>query len=1117
MNGTDGRKLDPDQEATVALRANGAVSAGAGSGKTTALAARFVDIVEKGEAGVEGILTLTFTRKAAAEMYARIYASLRASGSDRARRALGNFSESSISTIDSFCSKLVRGDAGIYGYAPDFSVDEEESKRIAQRVALSFVLERREDPVVARLLSSLGFVVAWKDLFSDASLALHSPAPSFDPDPAESVRRQRADLSRSAAARAREILDAATAALQAADGAGERGRDSRAALAAFASLPDDLGSLDPSAAARAAESLADLDLRGYRRDDADAAIKEAVKAAKKAACALALDAKTWVFMPFAEEAYRVIGECGRAVVEAKRTAGVMNYRDVALCAVDLLSTRPETREFWARCYRFIMIDEFQDDNDLQKKLLYLLAARQGVGSGIPSANELEPGKLFFVGDEKQSIYRFRGADVAVFRGLSGELGGDPPRLSTNYRSEPALVGFFNDVFARVFAGASLDYEARFEGIRPRPAGPTPGVEPTIRLLARERGDEGRNADDRALAAEVAMFIRESVESAALRIPDGSGGARAAGYGDFAVLLKSTSRQYVIESRFRRLGVPYSSAEVSGVFLESPANDIACALSTAISPGNELAYAAFLRSPFVGLSDEGFILALAREDRRRPFATEAEAALAPEDAARFANGRRVTHAIGRDADRIAIADIVLRLWMAEGLRLAVLAKPDAHPYLEHFEYLFSLAADADARGLTLAAFVAGLEESLGTPERLRDLDPPREAVDGVRIMTVHRAKGLEFPVVILPFAEGTGERERLGDAWYRSEEFGLTVNLKAADEPGGKAANVFFDRAKGEEKARRLAEVKRLFYVACTRAIAHLVVACVVPARRDSEGASFLALLAGGGGLPGPDGSYQDLHPLVGVEAVPDPPGGFSNRGGEPYVPRAEGLAAYRGVAPIERVFRSRELAATAFNAAWLAGGPAELPGETLPASAYDVFSGIFPENLFGELCHAVIQRSFGGAVDPADIVSGLETPVARALLSEAGRLADGFLSSEPGRAALAAGNAGTERGFLLDPGDGWTVSGRMDLVYEENGISYIMDFKSDRVRREGEYDLQLALYRRAMEAVAGKPARSMLFWLRAARPETRTRDFSAAEIVSWARTAAGLGAGRAVEGRDVER
>ena len=137
------------------------------------------------------------------------------------------------------------------------------------------------------------------------------------------------------------------------------------------------------------------------------------------------------------------------VQNTKRSMGLLTFADVAALAIESLLKYPELRLIEKKSYKAIMIDEFQDDNILQKELLFLLAEKEELcSSRIPLASELNPEKLFFVGDEKQSIYKFRGADVEVFRKLSDELSGKAT-LSTNYRSEPALVAAFNTIFGGV--------------------------------------------------------------------------------------------------------------------------------------------------------------------------------------------------------------------------------------------------------------------------------------------------------------------------------------------------------------------------------------------------------------------------------------------------------------------------------------------------------------------------------------------------------------------------------------------------------------------------------------------------------------------------------------------
>ena len=1108
--------LDPDQRKAVELRKNGAVSAGAGSGKTTVLAARYLDLVLRENADVRSILVLTFTRKAAAQMYGRIHRALLDSGESRALEQVDRFSEAQISTLDSFCSLVLRPEAQEYGYPPDFRVDDEECARISEARALSFLLERREDPALREIFARLGFETAWKGLFADAAARLWTPSEA--PDIPAMLRLQADAAARTIREQAAIILDAARAACD--EGAGLRNPSAKAAavLDAFATLPANLAGLKSDMIVAALDLIVLFNLKGFGRSDSETLIKEAAGRARDAARLLAKAAEMESLAPLAGPALGLLAELGEQVRKAKRLARVMGFRDVASAAVDLLSRRPEIRAGWKDRFRHIMIDEFQDDDELQKDLLYLLAERRDrMDPGVPKRGDLEPDKLFFVGDEKQSIYRFRGADVAVFRGLAEDLGADGPALRTNYRSEPELVSFFNQVFERVFAGAEEPWEARFSPILSRAA--APGGSPSIRYLIKPRRPprdrEGFRSDDEALAHAVASFVRDSVESGKLRVPDpkAPGAWRPAGYDDFAVLLRSTGKQYLLEKHFRLLAVPYAAGDVCGLFTESPANDVYQALRLAVHLEDGPAYAAFLRSPFVRVSDDAFVRILALGLVPFDPAAGPAAELSEDDAARFDRGRGILERLQSAADRRPVSALVRSLWYGEGLRLGLLPKPDTHPFLEHFDYLFRLAADADARGLALASFVSELEPRAGTPERLPDLDAPREAGSGLRILTVHKAKGLEFPVVILPFLDGRGKSGGDGKAWYLSREHGITLNLRPWDEPGAKTVNLFFDLAREEEARQEAAERKRLFYVACTRASAHLVFAAAEPGTTDERGASFHTLLAGGDGRRDEKtGAFAALPGCVREIPVPDLDEEEYRKlfAGDRSVSVEDLEPRYRSARIVERAWDRPEVSATAVKEAWqelraTRGAGTEQSGEELPDLEIDRLIQEIPETAFGELCHAAVQAlldpSAEGAEAFEDALSALPEDRRDSLAGDARRLARGFLDSELGRAAAAARAAGElrmEAPFLFapaetpgaEPGPGVpkipVISGRMDLCFRAGDRLEVVDFKSDRRRREGEYDGQLAAYRAACrELHPGMEVRTWLFWLRAARAEER--------------------------------
>ncbi len=1148
-------KLDGDQGAAVSLSANAAVSAGAGSGKTTVLAARYLRLVLEEGADVGSILCLTFTRKAAAEMRERIYRALAAAPGERAREQVGRFSQAQISTLDSFCSLILRSSAQDYGYAPDFAVDDDAVRDIAEAEALAFLLEHREEAGVEGVFARLGFERAWKELFADVAYRLCSPAAGFPGDFEAMAERNAAELGRMAAetgaAAAEAIGRSAAAAAAATAGSSKtlaKAREAaRLCAAAAASGLGRLGGsgggsggggsgggsgggLGPAETAQLLAPFASFTLNGFGKSEEELEVKEAMAEAREAAKRARRLADAAAEAPLTAAVLTALGEFGERYRAAKRSSGVMGFRDAAVCAVDLLRRRPEIRAHWKRRFRYLMVDEFQDNDELQRDLLYLIAEREDRGSpGVPEAADLAPDKLFFVGDEKQSIYRFRGADVSVFMRLSGELAAArrqgeaeadraSPSLGMNYRSEPALVAFFNELFSRVFAGAAEDFEARFSAIGSR--GATPGLVPEIAYLFKPRAEDTAAEDTAAedTAAEDTLSDAESLAEAVagyiagavgrLRVP-GPGGTRPAAHDDFAILLRSTANQYLIERFLRLHRIPYTVEDPRGLFLESPANDIYAALRLCLFD-DQLSYATMLRSPLVRLSDDAFAQILAAG--LPPFDEAAEARLGPEDLERFRRGRRILERLREAADRRPAAALVSLLWYEEGLRLSVLRKPGAHPYLEHFDYLHALAARADAEGRCLASFVSSLEPLMGRPERLEELDAPREAAAGVRIMTVHKAKGLEFPIVILPYTESGGRVEGAGSVWYRSPLVGVTLNLKPFDDPKATSANVFYEIEKEREEKRREAEAKRLFYVACTRASAHLVFAGVESGR--DRGPSFHAFLAGSAGGSAQTGAFPGLGAAVELRRVPAMKRKayralFAGEGPLPLAPR---LAEYEAARSLDRRFERRSLGAAELDAARAAAEPPHGPPEALPSCAYDEVADRVKPTDFGELCHAAVESALLGLPpSPTElrILDSLPSACRASLADAAHGLAGGFLESKLGRRAHLASERQLEWAFVLDLGEGFSLAGRIDLAFVDGpgagpvGEAVVVDFKTDRERRPGEYELQLALYRRAAAAIlGGRRVRSYLFWLRSAEAEEVDREFADEEVLSWARAAA---------------
>jgi ATP-dependent exoDNAse (exonuclease V) beta subunit len=542
-------------------------------------------------------------------------------------------------------------------------------------------------------------------------------------------------------------------------------------------------------------------------------------------------------------------------VEKKRTLGLVTFQDVEKLAVQALIRDKPLRQFYKNRYRYIMIDEFQDNNRLQKDLLFLLAEKlDSLNDGVPMGRDLEPDKLFFVGDEKQSIYRFRGAEVSVFKSLRDELtkvGGSTVDLDRNYRSESGLIEFVNTVFSVVMADAEFDYEARYQKMRK--AGAEHSFPAQIHLFygSHEPGFKQIQTSPTANLAEaysVVRFIHETVEKQNLSVA-ADGGIRSATYDDFAVLLRSTSNQIHFERMFRHFSVPYSTDNLRSLFTEAPINDFYLWLQLAIYPEDRAAYAGALRSPFVNIGDEDLIRFMLTDKNGQRSEWEPDRKLflkldffemSEEDQRRLEKGREIYTFLRESADRVPIAELFHNLWYRFGYRYTILRNPQNHNYLEYYDYMIKLAERADRQGDSLAIFLEFLRQNLGRYERLDDLPVLKPRLPGVQLLTIHRSKGLEFPIVVLADMGSIGRHRRDLKPYYISSQYGITVNLGSQ--------NYFTDIGETESDREDLAEIKRLLYVALTRAQAHLVLAGTHKQKNRQTPRAHLNLLLRGLGL-----------------------------------------------------------------------------------------------------------------------------------------------------------------------------------------------------------------------------------------------------------------------------
>ena len=526
---------------------------------------------------------------------------------------------------------------------------------------------------------------------------------------------------------------------------------------------------------------------------------------------------------------------------------------------------------------------------------------------------------------------------------------------------------------------------------------------------------------------------------------------------------------------------------------------------------------FSRSPFAGLSDDALVAILADgADRDRAamelrLAPETRSRLRENDSRGWDRGVATIRTIAAMADRSSICDCLSFLWFETGYRATLLLDPVASAFEEHFELLHSLAARSDSRGECLSAFVAALEPLVGKPDKL-EIELPRESSRGVRIMTIHKSKGLEFPVVIVPQANNVGQDRGARDPWYWEDDLGPT--FRPPPSLGSRSRNAFYESAKDRRAAREGAELKRLLYVALTRAESHIVVTATEPRGEDARGRSFRSLLSIPLGLFAPPsplskavdgsgaGSALDLAPFGALTALPSGAlvGFIPERSDRDYFALAAG-ARRRGAAAraavetglsaipiIERPARARSASVSSI-AELYAERYAERYADQQAKEAFptpesleirpDLAApgGLSPD-AWGSLVHAVLESRLcprpAALRLPASLLSALETDLGSEAegveaVDRASRLAEVFLDSDLGRRASASEERYAEMKIAIclrvDPAQdtgAQRARGVIDLAFIEADRVVVVDYKTDAAIAAGGHDMQIAAYGRAL-------------------------------------------------------
>src|SRR4051794_23501055 len=796
------------------------VDAGAGTGKTTKLVERIVEMVASGRLEtVASLAAITFTENAASELRTRIREALEDAvekrvGDElsRCERALREMDDAAITTLHGFATRLLMDAPLEAGLPPGFGIDDDVRASITRdRWWRAHLDDWLDDPTLAevwRVAFTLGmkhtdlaavvptFDGNWDLLETHAFPA--AAIPTLDPKPILDPLRQ---LVRYAAGRAPED-DKLTARIETVIGP---------LLAEAEHEPDPLHVLLAVSATKLTTNAGAA--QAWAKAGLDKAFAIALASEAADACEAQVNACRVAVTTVLLERLRT------AVIEhasQRQQSGHVWFHDLLVLAVRLLRSNPHIRSAMHDRWRTVLVDEFQDTDPLQVDLVHLIA---GTGDGDWQGLNVDGGRLFFVGDPKQSIYRFRRAEVGLFADVRGHHGQQDNALVTlrqNFRSRPAIIDVVNKVFTELLGDNPAVPYVPLEAHRESVAG---DLGPDVLLLGSPH-DANMAAIRETEAKHVAATLRRAHDGWTVKREEWDERPAVASYADMAILVPTRTSLSALEEALDRRGVPYRIMSRSLVWQTDAVRDLITVLQAIDDPTDSVAVVAALRHPMFACSDDDLAAwAVAGASWRYDAPPADDLASSPVAEAMAALNRY--HRLRWWLPVNVLLDRIVRE------RRAIELTSAHHRPRDHWRRVRFVVDQArallDSGGAGLTAFLRWANEQIeGGADAIETAAPERDD-DAVQILTIHGSKGLEFPIVALT-GINVGPQDRVRVVW--SAGAAPEVRLRKGFDTAG------LDDAKPSERVAVEAEGRRLLYVGMTRAMDHLVVSLHHKAKKN---------------------------------------------------------------------------------------------------------------------------------------------------------------------------------------------------------------------------------------------------------------------------------------------
>lgn len=1096
---TSGNGQSPDeltrQQVRTRLEENLYLEAGAGTGKTNALVTRLIELLVTKSVPPDQIAAITFTRAAAFEMRSRLRADLEkaaASETDPEKRAhiatvVDNLDSLAIQTIHSFALSMLREQPLEIGLPP--------------------VIEPLDD-----IQGAVEFDNRWSDWFSERIESDRELAPALGvasrlklrnaidilrqlaQDLGEQHQHLRSGMFNSGVQQLptiptlhlAETLEQIRAIVSTAPDPEDTmcvfvNDDVVPGILSMLSLAGDSGDLPASDFAdwptlktgrkgskakwkRVTDGEANLDRLRSLIDALQTEIDSVLSALRQETLATLLTAAVDFALDYSQHRHR---------------QGRLTFHDQLVLANRLLQNSSEARQRFRQRFRYILVDEFQDTDPVQIDLLHLLAGDENGG--------LRPGSLFVVGDPKQSIYRFRGADPVSSGGFSSQVAesGDSLPLSENHRSLPGILKWVNTVFAGWMKEGepaqaphrSLRWEPEFENLESQLAGVP------VWWFGDERdANAGRT---RNLEFEEISAIAAAAGEGAFQVRNGKNGWRDSTFADVAILMRSRTGLDVLEDRLISKNVPYVFDSHAPLFTSQDIRDLHACLTAIDDPADQVATLSAIRSPAFSCTDTDLLLW--KNTRGRFLYLEKDQPNDPTTVASAFAELQKFHTLSRELDTASLVEMFICERRLREKAMLTRIGPERSRRLDLVVELASALSDpTSGKGsITLRDFTRWLarqsEENAQMPERVSQ----GTISDAVRVMTIHGAKGLEFPIVIMASANaGKSGNDSVQIRMLRqngtpgSNDSGKTqLQAKMEIQLGGKEVGLRTqgaDEAVAQEVVEGELEDVRLLYVAATRAKDHLLVSRYRP--RTAKKALVLKIEEH---LEGNEHLWQKWS-YPGRDA-----------------PDRQRRSTARS-APESQVERDR----WASDRATLVAN-ASRPRYTTPTALKSEKAPVSPEpkvtteqiddeparpgrgaTELGRAVHAVLQHiDLTGWTDEDlnSLASRMAAEHNPAVSSDVARLASAALRTETMASAIAAAKRGqawrevsTAAPLMTQAEHIGELEGQIDLIYlEQDGSVTVVDHKTDRDRGDDieqaaePYLPQMGAYAWCVERVTG--------------------------------------------------